>query len=86
MAYKVKVAAPCRDCGQPTRNRLRGKRIPVCHECGIQRMLDAAEQQRDRVGPAHDAWSAAMSRWVATLPTPPVSLRAVTDSDTAAEG
>lgn len=68
MAYQVKTELPCEDCKRPTRNRLRGKRIPVCTECGIQRMLDAATQQARHQGPAYDSWSAAMHRWAATLP------------------
>lgn len=71
MSYQVRTALPCEDCGQSTTNRLRGKRIPVCTECGIQRMVDAANQQRAHKGPAYDSWGAAMSRWVATLPSHP---------------
>ena len=62
MSYQVHKQAPCRECGEMTNRRERNSRDPLCLECAIQKMTDAAIQQQRRTGPYYEKWRKAMSR------------------------
>lgn len=60
MAYKVKHALPCVECGEPTFRRIRGKKLPVCLACAVERVEASVYQQQSKRGYAYAQWVAGM--------------------------
>lgn len=46
----------CADCGAPGLYKVRVDRPKVCTDCAVKRVRLAAQQMRDKAGPAYEAW------------------------------
>ena len=57
---KVKV---CEVCGR----QYQARRQPYCVECGLDRMIDAAEQMHRRKGPIYERWKHGMLAHTSSL-------------------
>lgn len=67
--YKTKKRKPCATCGQMTNRRRRETCQPMCLDCSIKRMADAASQINQERGEFYDAWLAGMAKAISERST-----------------
>lgn len=73
-----RVYRKCGTCETRVLWSQKSKKTPRCIPCGINAMMENAQQMHDREGPGYERWKAGMLAWVAreTGPTPPPNQQA----------
>ena len=62
MAYKVKVEAPCMECGEMTNRRLNVSKEPCCLSCALERAEACARMMSAKRGFMYQRWVTGMNK------------------------